>query len=213
MIERSIRTDTHGRYLVAGQIGKPLLVGFHGYAEAADIQFERLKGIDGSDDWLCVSIQGLHRFYRGRTNDVVASWMTRQDRLRAIADNNAYVATVVDAVVNEWSAGPSIIMSGFSQGVAMAFRAAVASARPVSGVVACGGDVPPEIEASDLKRVKSVLLGRGARDEWYTPEKAALDERRLRDAGVTVQVVTFDGAHEWPAEFSRAAAEFLRSHR
>ena len=53
------------------------------------------------------------------------------------------------------------------------------------------------------------LIGRGIRDEWYTSEKLAADERRLSDAGVKVQVVTFDAGHEWTREFSQAAARFL----
>ena len=64
-------------------------MGFHGYAEGADIQLERLQAIPGSGRWLLVSIQGLHRFYQSRTRDVVASWMTRQDRELAMADNLA----------------------------------------------------------------------------------------------------------------------------
>ena len=48
--------------------------------EDAAAHLARLRSIPGSDRWIIVSIQGLHRFYRGRSSDVVASWMTRQDR-------------------------------------------------------------------------------------------------------------------------------------
>jgi hypothetical protein len=75
-----------------------MLVGFHGYAESADVQLDRLRAIPGTERWLLVSIQGLHRFYQPRTNDVVASWMTRQDRELATVDNLAYVTAVLDAV-------------------------------------------------------------------------------------------------------------------
>ena len=92
--ERSIPVTAHGRYLVAmpsraaGPLSKAaLLVGFHGYAEDAEIHLERLQSIPDSDRWLVVSVQALHRFYRGRSRDVVASWMTRQNRELAVADN------------------------------------------------------------------------------------------------------------------------------
>ena len=55
------------------------------------------RGFRGADRWRLVSIQGLHRFYQRRADEVVASWMTRQDRELAIADNLAYVAAVIDA--------------------------------------------------------------------------------------------------------------------
>jgi len=207
---------THGRYLVVnGSAPEPLpvLAGFHGYAESAEVQMGRLQGIEGAEHWLLVAVQGLHRFYRGRTNDVVASWMTSQDRKLAIADNSAYVTGVIDAVSRDWSTSGILMLSGFSQGVAMAFRSATAVSRPSNGVIVCGGDVPPELDAAALARIPAVLIGRGIRDEWYTAEKCACDEQRLRSAGVDVEVVAFDGGHEWTPEFSRAVTGFLSARR
>src|SRR5213593_76043 len=150
-MDRAIAVGTHGRYLVevpAGGGPWPLLVGFHGYAETAEDQLARLRSSASAGGWLVVAVQGLHRFYRGRRNRVVASWMTRQDRELAIADNLAYVASVIDAVDCEYPGAPKVVFSGFSQGVAMAFRAAAASSRRVDGVIAAGGDVPPEIDTA-----------------------------------------------------------------
>lgn len=209
-IERSIEATTHGRYLVeAPGSGMPLLAGFHGYAETAETEIARLRSVEGSDRWTVVAIQALHRFYRGRSNDVVASWMTRQDRELAIADNKAYTSRVLDAVSVEWSTNGVLVLSGFSQGVAMAFRCAATIARPVSGVVALGGDIPPELDASALSRIPTVLLGRGVRDEWYTPEKMASDEQRLRAADVDTHTITFEGGHEWTPDFAQAVGRFL----
>src|SRR5205807_8399519 len=134
MIERTIRAQTHGRYLIAPPSADPVgfLIGFHGYAEPAEAQMERMQRISGVDRWVTVAIQGLHRFYQRRTNEVIASWMTRQDRDAAIADNLAYVASVIDAVAAEWPQANRLVLTGFSQGVAMTFRAACASSRPVS---------------------------------------------------------------------------------
>jgi predicted esterase len=210
--EYSIETTTHGRYLVDGAgPGKPMLVGFHGYAESAETELNRLESIPGSDRWTLVAIQGLHRFYRRRMNDVVASWMTRQDRLLAIQDNTSYVKRVIDAVANDTGASNSLVLSGFSQGVAMAFRAAAASSRRVRGIIALAGDIPPDIETTALAHIPAVLIGIGSKDEWYTAEKLASDEQRLRAAGIHLQVCSFDAGHEWTATFARAAAGFLDS--
>jgi len=46
VMDRTIAVETHGRYLVevpAGGGPWPLLVGFHGYAEAAEDQLARLR--------------------------------------------------------------------------------------------------------------------------------------------------------------------------
>jgi predicted esterase len=187
-----------------------MLVGFHGYGEDAEAQLERLRAMPESAHWICVSIQALHRFYQRRTNAVVASWMTRQDRELAIADNVAYVMTCIDAVAAEWPTIPEIMFAGFSQGVGMAFRAAVHSSRHVAGVIAVGGDVPPELTPEAVKRVTAALIARGNSDDWYTKEKFADDERRLRESSVSVRVLEFNGGHEWSGEVTAAASDFLR---
>jgi predicted esterase len=210
--ECSIEVTTHGRYLISGTgSAKPLLVGFHGYAESAEIELDRLRSILGSERWLILAIQGLHRFYRRRTNEVVASWMTKQNREFAIKDNSAYVTKVINTVSAEYSSYGPLVLSGFSQGVGMAFRAAAAVDRPVSGVIALGGDVPPELGPAALSRISAVLLGSGSMDEFYTREKAVSDEQRLRAAGVNLQVFSFDGGHEWTDGFEEAASRFLYS--
>jgi len=74
-----------------------------------------------------VSVQALHRFYSRGHEKVVASWMTRQDREQAIADNLGYVNRVINALLADAPEVP-VIFVGFSQGVAMAYRAAVLGA-------------------------------------------------------------------------------------
>jgi predicted esterase len=217
MIPRTIAATTHGRYLVAppsnSEASSDLLVGFHGYAEPAGAAMERLQTIPDAGHWRLVAIQGLNRFYRGRSTDVVASWMTREDRDLAIADNVSYVSAVIDAASREWGTEGRLVLAGFSQGVAMAYRTAAASARAVAGVISLGGDVPPELDRAALTRIPAALIGRGSRDEWYTDQKLGADVARLRDAGVAVTVVSLDAGHEWTGAFSEAAATFLTSVR
>jgi predicted esterase len=212
VIERSIATGTHGRYLIeppASPGPAPVLVGFHGYGEGADAQLARMRRIPGADRWLLVSIQGLHRFYQRRANEVVASWMTRQDRELAIGDNLAYVAAVMGAVDREYPGAPRVVFAGFSQGVAMALRAAAASSRNVDGVIAVGGDVPPELDAAAVGRVRDALVCHGMRDEWYTQAIFERDIQRLREAKVNVRPLEFDGGHEWSEDVVQAASLFL----
>jgi predicted esterase len=213
MILRTIGAATHGRYLVVpptDEAAPGLLVGFHGYAELAAAAIQRLQTIPGSSAWWLVAIQGLNRFYRRRSEDVVAGWMTREDRELAIADNITYVANVIDAVGLEWGARNPLVFVAFSQGAAMAYRAACASVRSVSGVILLGGDVPPELDRAALARIPAALIGRGSRDEWYTESKLDQDFQRLREAGVDVSVVPLDAGHDWTTAFADAAGSFLK---
>lgn len=212
MIVRTIASGTHGRYLVlpaATGDARLVLAGFHGYAESAETQMERLRRVGGSERCVTVSIQGLNRFYERRTDSVIAGWMTRQDRELAIADNIAYVESVLEEVSRDFSPQLPVLFTGFSQGVAMAFRAGAAARRAVAGVVAVGGDIPPELGETQLRTLRAVLVCRGARDTWYTGDIFRRDLDRLTTANVPVSQFESSGGHEWSSEISDAVSRFL----
>jgi dienelactone hydrolase len=135
--------------------------------------------------------------------------MTRQNRELSIEDNIAYVGGVLRQLLKDAPREAKIVWTGFSQGVAMAFRAAAFLSPVTAGVITCGGDVPPELDTQHLQRVPAALIGRGLRDEWYTDVKLASDEQRLRSAGVDVRPVAIDAAHEWTPSFSEISGRFL----
>jgi predicted esterase len=208
---RHVATRVHGRYLLRAPLTAgpwPLLVGFHGYAETADAQLDALSHISGADTWLIVSVQALHSFYT-RDRRVVANWMTRQDRELAIADNLAYVSAVLEAVRSECSVRPPLVFAGFSQGAAMAYRAAAHA--PCRAVIVLGGDVPPDV--ADAARLPRVLIGRGTNDAWYTAEKHERDCAALAALAVPVETCVFDGGHEWTDKFYEAAGRLLAEVR
>jgi predicted esterase len=206
-----IATSTHGRYLVdrpAGDGRFPLLVGFHGYAESAERMLDALIQLRGDRRWLIASVQALNRFYHRATDDVVANWMTGQDREQVITDNVAYVAAVVSAVRREEPVTDVLVYAGFSQGVAMAYRAAAFAGNGGSGLIVLAGDVPPDV-APELGGLPPVLIGRGTTDHWYTAAKAAADLQTFAAAGVTPTVHVFDGGHGWDPAFVTRAGQFL----
>ena len=182
-------------------------MGFHGYQENAAINFQVLKQIADRTPMGVVSVQGLHRFYT-RANDVVASWMTKEDRELAIADNVEYVGKVLLAVADEFGITRPLIYVGFSQGVAMAYRAAVLVQRPCDGVIALAADVPPDV-APLAASLPPVLVGRGTEDKWYDEAKAAADRKVLSAAGVRVAEHVFEGGHVFAPEFISRARNFV----
>src|SRR5262245_28861483 len=132
-----ISARTHGRYLVEQGPPERLLVGFHGYGENADESLSQMLQIPGVEQWTVVAVQALHRFYRWRTPTSAASWMTSQNREHAIDDNIEYVRSVIA----EFPPPQKLVFLGFSQGAAMAYRAA--SKHPgATGIIALAGDVP-----------------------------------------------------------------------
>ena len=208
---RHAPTQVHGRYFVRPSASKPAhwLIGFHGQGHTAEAFLADLERIPRGPDWVVASIQGLNRYYAGRTQAIVASWMTSQDRELAIADNVAWVDTALDQLEREFGRPRSIVFAGFSQGVAMAYRAGLLGRRPCVAILAGNGDVPPELKSATSRTWPLVLVATGARDEWYTPARLAADVEVLRGLGAEVRTLTHDGAHEWTDELAEEAGQLL----
>jgi predicted esterase len=207
-----IETPTHGRVLYDDRAGPAsgAVIAFHGYGQSADDLLADVQRLPSIDRWRIVVPQALHRFYTRDQQKVVASWMTREDRELAVEDNVEYVSRVIDRL----GARPSpLVCLGFSQGASMAYRAALLGRHAVSGVIALGGDIPPEVRAiggtsNGGRSWPAVLIGAGVRDAWFA-KRLDGDLAFLTDRGIDHQVVRYDGAHEWTPEFAAAAAQWL----
>ncbi|WP_291990227.1 hypothetical protein [Luteitalea sp.] len=202
--EHAIVTPVHGRYLVrvpespvSGPLrNAPMAVGFHGYGETAEDQLGRLEAVPELAGWTLVSIQGLHRFY-GRGGAVVSSWMTSQHREDAIEDNLRYVRSVVTEAIHQAGEPQALVYVGYSQGVAMAWRAAILGARRIDGLAVFGGDVPPELGVRPLTQCPPVLIGRGKEDTHYSSAQFRADLDMLAGRYVAVEPYEVGGGHAW----------------
>jgi len=209
---QTIAATTHGRYLVRPPAEAPAriaVVGFHGYGQRARHLLDELQALPGSDAWLLVSVQGLHRFYVRATGEVVAHWMTSEDRELAIADNRAYVDAVVQAVA---TAHPfeRLVFLGFSQGASMASRAAAHAGERCHALVMLGGDIAPEVLTARA-RLPRTILGRGTADAFYSARQFTADTDALEERGVLAAAVEFTGGHEFTPTFRAAAGALIQA--
>lgn len=200
---KHIETTVHGRVAFEERDPEHLLVGFHGYGETAEIHLAQLQQIPG--EWSLAAVQALHPFYSKGGTVIGASWMTSLDRELAIADNINYVRRVLDELPPaqgrpEAHTTRTLVFLGFSQGAAMAARAAAHI--PAAGLIVLGGDLPVDVRGRQLP---PLLLARGIRDEWYTEEKFREDLKFFDPA----KTLIFNGGHEWTDEFRAATGEFL----
>lgn len=204
-----IPTLTHGRVLVqdpeAGEPTGTFLV-CHGYAQTADEALSDALLIPGIDRWRIAAVQGLHCFY-ARDERVVAGWMTRQDRDLAIADNVAYL----DRALADIHTGGRLAIAGFSQGVAMAYRAALLGRHRADVVIALAGDIPPELRTPDASPAAwpLVVIGVGSDEHWYTPDRLDLDLNWLRERAIDHRLCKFEGGHAWSQAFRDDVGKIL----
>jgi predicted esterase len=200
----------HGRVLLeAPAEATALVVGFHGYAQTGEDALEFLRPLASGKPWALAAPQALHPFYRPKDQAVVAGWMTRQDRELALADNVAYAARAVGELLARVPSVRKLAFVGFSQGVAMAYRAAARGGHRVDAIVALAGDLPPELRNDGWDARAPVLIGRGSREEWYSEQKLADDLAAFAALGTPVEVCRFDGGHEWAAPMVERARAFL----
>ncbi len=215
-IERHVvEARTHGRYLVrapaAGAAASAIVVGCHGYGEDAERHLAELETIPGADRVALVAVDALHAFYDRKSGEVVRGWMTKDLRELAIEDNMRYLRSILAAVRPRFGWRLPLVFLGFSQGVAMAWRAAVAAGHGAAALVALAGDVPPELLElpAEVPFPPRVMLARGTLDDWYTAAKMAEDTAALAARGSRAETLVFAGGHVWSDPFRAAVGQLL----
>lgn len=191
--------------------GEPpgLVLAFHGYGQSSK-RFLRTFEAWRDRNWLIVAPQGANQFYWER-GKVGFSWMTKYMREYTICDNLEYMARLIDALRAEFTYDPNrVVLLGFSQGSAMAYRLAASGLIAHVGVVACGGDLPPDVEdqLDDLDPFPTLIV-HGKHDESMHFEKAVEGELAMRAQDWPVETHYFDGAHELPEAALQAIAAWM----
>lgn len=191
----------------------PLIV-LHGWGQSAPSFMRRFRGLKSSD-LLVVALQGPHQMYLDReTRKVGFSWLTAFDRRRAVSDFVNALDTVLARVRADFGVSAPPFILGFSQGVSMAYRFAILSETQVAGVIACGGDLPPDVsDAMPGARRFPVLLVHG-REDAIVPE-AKCDEAEATLAGLSWphERYSFTGDHEVPTDVVAQIAGWIMRHR
>ena len=94
----------------------------HGSNMLAEQMLYKFKNFDPELHFV-VSPEALSRFYvNGFGGEVVASWMTKRDRLEEIDDFSNYCSTLYNQYLNKLSRDCKSIIIGFSQGGVTAMR-------------------------------------------------------------------------------------------
>lgn len=175
----------------------------HGYGQLVEYFSRHFQALHAADPvgTVIVAPEALSRFYlSGTSGRVGASWMTTADRLTEIADQAAYLDTLLAHLLAACPSNVRVTVLGFSQGTATVSRWLAARAdgwRPHQ-LVLWAGDFPADIAteaAQRLLRGLPVVLASGEQDEYVTPEKLAAQAETLRRHGALVTTHSFEGKH------------------
>ncbi len=187
------------------------LVVLHGWGQNSRSflrKFDALK----RHNILVIAPQAPHQFYLDMaTRKVGFGWLTAFDRDRGISMAVTALDTILDQVGVEVGLRLQPTLLGFSQGVSMAWRYALHGAHSASGVIACGGDLPPDVEeALSTGSHWPAMLVHGKADAIVPFSKGEAAETALRSFGIVPETLYFDGGHDLPAGLMERIPDWMK---
>lgn len=199
IIDQNLSVPKTARYYRRPALTTPVngcLFGLHGYAQAALTFLQELVPA-APNDWEIIAPEGLSRFYRkGTFGDVVASWMTKEDRIHEIEDHCRYLEHLHAVAVQQAPTVPLRVL-GFSQGVATAWRWLCASNVKVERLILWAGRIPTDTRWPDGERrlAHPVQVVAGDQDEWVNEGILQENLEWLHQQGIRAEAVHFRGGH------------------
>ena len=171
----------------------------HGYGQLAKTFVNRFTGIM-DEQTLVVAPEGLSRFYWGGFDGpVVASWMTREDRLDEIADFCNMLDQLYEHYVPLCHPEVEIILLGFSQGTATIVRWIMRSFPKFDYLMLWAGQLPEDLDYEPhLKyfETKKLFFAYGDEDPFISPKRKLLMDQILRESKLSFQPVPYVGVHK-----------------
>jgi len=190
------------RYYTSGHINdntKYLCIAFHGYGQLAKYFIKDFESL--GDEHITIMPEGLHHFYKeGMSGRVVASWMTKEDRLTDIENQSNYINEVLSQVKEEVKGKDvKIWILGFSQGVATAMRWIVNNRVDIDSAIFWAGSLPEDLEVNEVskafKNIKcySVI---GDKDPFFQNASLQKQKELENKYSLDIEKLSFDGEHK-----------------
>jgi len=203
MQQKNIIVPKTARYFILGELNEQtdtIWIVLHGYAQLANYFIKNFESIQQPNN-IIVAPEGLHRFYwQGFSGMVVASWMTKEDRLEDIKDYSNYLEMVYNEVVSTFkNKKVKINVFAFSQGTATTLRWLSIKKPLIHNLILWGGTFPADINF-DMDKVYFNSLNTyfvmGTKDEYISEKDVEEQENTLKKNEIRFQSIRFEGKHE-----------------
>lgn len=214
MQEKHITVNKTARYFVLGEpTGKITQLWFvcHGYGQLANYFLKDFEILDNGKN-LVVAPEGLHRFYWNNFDGkVVASWMTKEDRLSDINDYVNFLDSVYFETLKNFKGKKiKITVLGFSQGVATVCRwLSLGKVKP-DNLILWAGMFPSDLKFDPDQNVFSkfkITIVVGNQDEFLKEDTILEYEKALKILGIKYNLLRFDGKHEINQDVLKTVAQ------
>jgi phospholipase/carboxylesterase len=182
----------------------PLLLALHGYGSNKGWMLREARE-HAPEGFAVAALQGPHQHIKeprepGGPLRYGFGWLTNFRPEESVALHHRALLDLVDALVTRGVARRErVFLLGFSQSCALNYRFAFTHREALRGVVGICGGMPGDWETSEAygPTRAAVLHLHGTRDEFYTPERVADYDARLRARASDVEVRAYDAGHEF----------------
>ena len=219
--ERTLKAEInlHFDLYQATQLPAPLLIALHGYGANKRQMMREAKQM-APPNFAIASLQGPHQHLKepkepGGPLRFGFGWLTNFRPEESVAVHHQALLDLVKALSAEGVADPRrVFLLGFSQSCALNYRFAFTHPDVLRGVVGIGGGLPGDWETSEAYRPTEAAVFHlaGRLDEFYTPERVADYEQRLRLRASTVRFQSYEAAHEIVPEMRSDIRAWLEEH-
>lgn len=203
MQQINIKTEKTARYFTLGELTnktKNIWIVCHGYAQLANHFLKWFDSIDNEENYL-ISPEALHRFYwKGFDGKVVASWMTKEDRLEDIKDYVNYLDQVALTTISKIDRKKvKVNILGFSQGGSTVCRWVTQSNLKFDSLTLWAGAFPEDIDYFEEKEFFNSLnlhIVIGDEDPFYNEERVEKQKQLLAEKSINYTLIRFKGNHK-----------------
>lgn len=181
----------------------PLLLALHGYGANKRQMMREAKQM-APENFAILSLQGFHQHMKepkepGGPLRFGFGWLTNFHPEDSVKIHHQALLDLIASLTADGTVDPRrIFLLGFSQSCALNYRFAFWQPEVLCGVIGICGGLPGDWETSaDYKPTKTAVFHlTGTRDEFYSPERVADYEERLRLRAQNVEFKSYDAAHE-----------------
>lgn len=193
------RTAHYAKLGEAGPHIRKIWIVTHGYGQLSKTFINRFHAVM-DEETLVIAPEGLSRFYWGGFDGpVVASWMTREDRLDEIADFCNMLDQLYQHYVPQCHPEVEIILLGFSQGTATQVRWIMRSFPKFDYLILWAGQLPEDLDYRPHLAYfedKQLHAAYGSDDPFLTDERKKLMNDILQESGLSFTLFSYEGKHK-----------------
>ncbi len=170
----------------------------HGSKMLCEQMLYKFKDFDPKEHFV-VAPEGLNRFYeKDFGGPVVASWMTKRDRLHEIKDNGNYLSGLYQHFLAQLPQACKKTIMAFSQGGTIAFRWLHQKKVEVDNVIPYACWIPEDVDLTASKtdlNASQLLFTYGKEDQFLTKKYIAMVGDVINKSDVKMTFLPYTGDH------------------